>query len=130
MSSSSDSPFKKVVVKNNPTLKQEYRLLTIKSVRQFKNSPVIELGFEEFEKCPYTIEIDLNLFPKDTNIEKLVPGEQLLIKGKNGNLDYMLWGHDKIADIKIPANQNDIDDIQVKNQNDIQSILPFVKSDK
>jgi hypothetical protein len=129
MRSPSDNPFKQVILENNSTLKQEYRLLTIKSIMRIKDSGVIELGFEEFENHPYTIEIDLDLFPKNTNTEKLIPGNQIFVKGKNGNSDHMLWGYDKIKAIQI-ARHNNVEDIQTTSQNDVKQILPFVKSDK
>jgi len=99
---------------DNPTLKKDgYRLLTIKDIMHIRNSGMIEV---EFEEAPRSINIDLDFLFERAKVENLSVGDQIFIKGTKGNADHLLlWGDNKIEDIKIAS------------RNHMKSILRLIK---
>ena len=75
-----------------------YRLLRVKSVMRIRDSEVIEVEFEELLRI---FNIRITFLLQQTGNRDLAPGDEVFIKGKNGNMDHQIWGEDEIEHIKI-----------------------------
>lgn len=71
-----------------------YRLVTVASVHVLEESLLVE-----FADCRVGIDVRRRELEK-VGIETLSPGDQIWIKGKNGNSDADLWGVGSIEDMK------------------------------